>query len=261
MLQNSSPFDHVAKTRSHNNRASQFSHTEKNNSSRQQKRTSANGRHLFYLEDVGQEFDHIQALKNVELAIDKGEIVFITGASGAGKTTLLRILSGEMEPQSGKVIRPEESGPKAQFLSKVFQDLRLMPKWSIDENLDMAFDSSAYRNRKEFEADKQDIAKVLGFQDRLHLKIYQANGGLKQKVAITRALLTKPDIFMADEPTSSLDSDNAQRIFDVLNLYNNKKGMTVIWASHNKELVKRFTGRIVHLDKGHLVYSGHACFI
>ncbi|MBT6325532.1 MAG: cell division ATP-binding protein FtsE, partial [Bdellovibrionales bacterium] len=88
-----------------------------------------------------------------------------------------------------------------------------------------------------------------------------ANGGLRQKIAIIRALLTRPEVFIADEPTSSLDYDNAYKLYEVLNLYNAKRGMTVIWASHNRELVKKFTGRVVHLDKGKLVYSGNACFI
>ena len=98
-------------------------------------------------------------------------------------------------------------------------------------------------------------------KDRLHLKVNDANGGLKQKVAIIRALLTRPDVLIADEPTSSLDIDNTRRLFDVLNLYNVKRGLTVIWATHNKELIKSFTGRIIHLDNGRLVYSGNACFI
>ena len=76
-----------------------------------------------------------------------------------------------------------------------------------------------------------------------------------------RALLTRPNVLLADEPTSSLDKESSIKMFDVLNYYNVKRQLTVIWASHNRELVKQFPGKIVHLENGKLIYSGHACFI
>lgn len=213
---------------------------------------------LFHLQDVTVDFGSICALRNVELTIESGEIVFITGASGAGKTTLLRVLSGEQRVTSGTVKRPS---PKIAFLSYVFQDLRLMPKKTCLENLMTSYDPNIYESKKAFMQDLEELCKILGVDNRLHLRIVDANGGLKQKIAIIRALLTKPDVFIADEPTSSLDFANARRFFDILNLYNVKRGLTVVWASHNKELVKNFTGRIVHLENGKLIYAGHACFI
>ncbi|TDP55172.1 cell division transport system ATP-binding protein [Bacteriovorax stolpii] len=217
---------------------------------------------IFYCEDVSVQFDEIMALKNVQLTIERGEIIFLTGASGAGKTTLLKVLSGLQDPTSGRVIRPEKgSGKKSLFISNVFQDLRLMGKYTCEENLMFSYDSSIYANKAEFVQDLNELARILGIKDRLHLKINDANGGLKQKVAIIRALLTRPDVLIADEPTSSLDIDNTRRLFDVLNLYNVKRGLTVVWATHNKDLIKSFTGRIIHLDNGRLVYSGNACFI
>lgn len=217
---------------------------------------------VFYCEDVSVTYGEIRALKNIQLTIERGEIIFLTGASGAGKTTLLKILSGLIEPTSGRVIRPNaDHGKKSLYISNVFQDLRLMGKYTCEENLLFAYDSSIYDSKAEFVKDMHELARILGIKDRLHLKVNDANGGLKQKVAIIRSLLTKPDVLIADEPTSSLDTDNARRLFDVLNLYNSKRGTTVIWATHNKELIKNFTGRIIHLDQGRLVYSGHACFI
>lgn len=217
---------------------------------------------IFHCEDVFVEFNEIQALKNIQLTIERGEIIFLTGASGAGKTTLLKVLSGIQEPTSGKIIRSKLFfGKKSLYISNVFQDLRLMGKYSCEENLMFSYDSSLYKDKAEFIQDMNELSKILGIKDRLHLKINEANGGLQQKVAIIRSLLTRPDVLIADEPTSSLDNDNARRLFDVFNLYNAKRGLTVIWATHNKELCKSFTGRIIHLDNGRLVYSGHACFI
>lgn len=217
---------------------------------------------VFYLEDVSVSFGELSALKSVQLNIEQGEVIFVTGASGAGKTTLLRLLAGEITPTSGILRRAERDlTGKILFSSRVFQTLRLLENQSLEENLRLSYDPSIYRNRNEFNQDMSELCKVLAIDDRLQLKAKDANGGLRQKIAIIRALLSRPDIFIADEPTSSLDSDNARKIFDLLNLYNVKRGMTIIWASHNSELVKKFSGRIIHLDRGKLVYSGHACFI
>ncbi len=232
----------------------------KNNKSTQGIKNS--GGPVFYCEDVSVQFGEIRALKNIQLTVERGEIIFVTGASGAGKTTMLKLLSGHQEPTSGKIIRPNFfSNKKNLFVSNVFQDLRLMGKYTCEENLMFAYDSNIYKDKAEFTSDMHELTRILGIKDRLNLKINNANGGLQQKVAIVRSLLTRPDILIADEPTSSLDTDNAKRLFDVFNLYNAKRGLTVVWATHNKELIKSFTGRIIHLDNGRLVYSGHACFI
>lgn len=235
-----------------------------NQTQKKMKMTSSSGMSgpIFYCEDLSVQYGEIRALKNVQLTIEKGEVIFLTGASGAGKTTLLKILSGIQEPTSGKILRPNSaSTKKTLYISHVFQDLRLMGKYTCEENLMFAYDSGVYDSKNEFMKDMQELSRILGISDRLKLKVNDANGGLKQKVAIIRSLLTRPDVLIADEPTSSLDTDNARRLFDILNLYNVKRGTTVIWATHNKELIKNFSGRIIHLDQGRLVYSGHACFI
>ncbi len=213
---------------------------------------------LFSLNDVTVQFNELTALKNIQFTLNKGEIVFVTGASGAGKTTLLRVIAGDQDPTSGRVMRPTQNEI---FISQVYQDLRILIDETCYENLLTSYDPNIYKNRKEFESDLNDLCRFLGITDRLSIKMRFANGGLKQKVAIIRSLLTKPDVFIADEPTSSLDADNARKIFDVLNLYNVKRGLTIVWASHNRELIRSLSGRIVHLDSGRLVYSGHACFI
>lgn len=210
----------------------------------------------FSLENVSVEYADVKAISNINLQIRKGEIVFVTGASGAGKTTLLNVIAGNVQPTNGTVKIDNKI-----FTTQVFQDLRLVEHMTLIENLQFAFDPSVYRTRKEFENDLKELVKILGIKNRVHLKAKDANGGLRQKVAIIRALLSKPDVFIADEPSSSLDFDNTKRLFDLLNIYNAKRGTTIIWASHNRELVQRFTGRIIHLDNSRLIHSGHACFI
>jgi ABC-type multidrug transport system ATPase subunit len=213
---------------------------------------------LYYLEGICLSYGGPQILNDIHLKVHKGEILFITGPSGAGKTSLLKILSGEIEATRGKINLPQNEG---KFVAPVFQDLRLNPKKTCEENLWVSYDRSIYRSKNEFHHDLRELAKIMGIESRLCIKVKDANGGLKQKIGFIRAILSRPDILIADEPTASLDFDNSKKMFDILNLYNVKRGMTVIWASHNKDLVKKFSGRIVHLDQGKLIYSGHACFI
>jgi len=212
---------------------------------------------LFSIQDATIQYGKIKALDNVQFKVSLGEIVFLTGASGAGKTTLLKLLAGHTDLSKGKIKRPSVDN----FVSMIFQDHRFMERKSCEDNLWVSYDPKIYRTKNEFYKEMIEFAEVLGIKDRLGLKIKDANGGLKQKVAFIRAMLCRPSVIIADEPTSSLDYENAKKIYDILNLYNTKRGLTVIWASHNKDLVKKFNGRIVHIDKGKIIYSGHACFI
>ena len=211
---------------------------------------------LYDMKDVSVRFNSIVALENVSLKIELGELMFVTGASGAGKTTLLRVLAGEQLPSQGQVMKKNQI-----FVSKIFQDLRLLKNESCEKNIFQAYDRSIYKNKSEFCRDMDEFTELLGINDRLHLKMHQANGGLKQKVAFIRAMLARPDVILADEPTASLDYDNAKKLYDILNVYNMKRNLTVVWASHNKDLVRKFTGRIIHLENGKLIYSGQSCFI
>ena len=209
------------------------------------------------LQDVSVRFGRVWALKNIQLSIERGEFIFLTGVSGAGKTTLLRVLAGDLAPSKGRVL----NGCPDQFIAKVFQDLRLIESLSCADNLKLCYDSRVYRSQKEFADDLKQLANIFSIEDRLHLKVQDANGGLKQKVAILRALLARPEVLLADEPTSSLDKDNAFQLFDLLNFYNTKRAMSIVWASHSRELVKQFNGKIIHINQGRLVHAGHACFI
>lgn len=225
-----------------------------------QKGSTNHQNYLFHLDNLSVEFGSIKALKSVQLTIYPGEILFVTGPSGAGKTSLLSVLGGHLEPTSGKAILPHMKSSK-HFVSTVFQDLRLMQKKSCEDNMWMAYDASIYDSKNDFYREMEDLCRLLHVHDHLSRKIEDCNGGLRQKVAMIRALLARPTALLADEPTSSLDKENSYRLFEVLNHINHKKGLTLIWATHNKELIKQFPGKIAHLDAGRLVYSGHACFI
>ena len=216
-----------------------------------------NGTPLFSLRDVSVSFGSTTALKNINLDVQKGEILFVTGFSGAGKTTLLTVLAGHTKPTAGTI----ETNLNQLFISQVFQDLRLIMDISIKENLMFAYDKQLYSCKDNFLSDLYELANGLNCKEKLDMKMNCTNGGLKQKTAIMRALLSRPDVLIADEPTAQLDLKNAQNIFNILDRYNTRAGMTIIWATHNKDLVRKFSGRILHINKGQLVYSGNTCFI
>jgi ABC-type lipoprotein export system ATPase subunit len=224
------------------------------------KRGSNQQNYLFHLDNLSVEYGHIKALRSVQLTIYPGEILFVTGPSGAGKTSLLNVLGGHLAPSAGKAILPQHRSSK-HFVASVFQDLRLLQKKSCEDNLWLSYDSAIYNSKNEFYRELEDLSRMLQVYDHLGQKIEDCNGGLKQKIAMIRALLSKPTAILADEPTSSLDKESSYRLFEVLNHFNHKKGLTLVWATHNKELIKQFPGKIAHLDNGRLVYSGHACFI
>ena len=212
---------------------------------------------VLHLQNVSVRFGQIWALKNIDISVEKGEFLFLTGVSGAGKTTLLKVLAGDWSPTEGRVHHPYSQ----QMITKVFQDLRLVESLNCMDNLKLTYDSHIYHSQKEFLDDLKQLAKIFHIDDHLHIKVKNANRGLKQKTAILRALLARPEILLADEPTSALDKDNAFQLFDLFNFYNTKRKLTIIWASHNRELIRQFNGKIIHINKGRLVHMGHTCFI
>lgn len=215
---------------------------------------------LFSFEKVCVNFRNIKALRSVDLKILEKDILFITGASGAGKTTLLNVLAGFQKPSSGRVILPLHNKPNY-FQSCVFQDLRLLTNETCEENLFVAYDPKLFRSRNDFYKELIEMARLLGVYDYLGHRIKDCNGGLKQKIVMMRALLSKPNTLIADEPTAALDRENSYRLFELLSYLNQKKNLTIVWATHNKDLIKQFPGKVAHLEQGKLVYSGNACFI
>ncbi len=216
---------------------------------------SQSTRKIIELRDVCVKFGNMNALDRLNLTINRGEVFFLTGPTGAGKTTLLRVLAKDQEVTSGLV--DHQSGK----IGKIFQDLRMLEEYTLEQNLFFAYDAKNYRSKNHFYDQMMEFTSAVGAKDFLHKKLSLMNGGMKQKMAFVRALLTKPEIILADEPTSSLDYQSSKRLFDILNFLNTKEGLTVVWATHNRELIKNFTGKILHIDKGKFVHLGNACFI
>lgn len=222
-------------------------------------KTQIKARPVFELNNVTVDFGKLRALRSIQLSVQAKDILFVTGASGAGKSTLLNLMAGLVQPTTGTISLAQDS--QRFFVASVFQDLRLWQKKNVEENMWFSYDPQIYDTKEQFHKELIELSRLLGVYDHLSKPIQDCNGGLKSKVAMIRALLTKPNALLADEPTAALDKEASFRLFEVLSHYNQKQGLTLVWATHNREMVKQFPGLVAHLDAGRLLYSGQACFI
>ena len=198
-----------------------------------------------------------RALKGVDISIEDGEFVFVTGRSGSGKSTLLRILLKEVEPTSGRVVvndmdlgaMPRRYVPKyRRSLGVVFQDFRLLKDRTVYENIAFAQRVIGVPGRTIKEAVPR-MLKLVGLSSKYKAFPHQLSGGEQQRVAIARALINQPAVLLADEPTGNLDPQNAMEIMKLLEEIN-RRGTTVIVVTHSRELVNTMKKRVITMDKG-----------
>lgn len=203
---------------------------------------------------------NVVALKNINLAIDKGEFVFLTGASGAGKSTMIRLLFREELATSGQVIvagrslsrlSSKETVIFRRNVGMVFQDSRLLEDKTVAENVAFAM-RVIERPKKEIDKKVPEILERVGLKDRLKHFPHQLSGGEKQRVAVARAIINDPIILFADEPTGNLDPDTSEELMELLREINDS-GTTIIMATHDRNLVDTMQKRVLVLEKGRLI--------
>jgi cell division transport system ATP-binding protein len=200
------------------------------------------------------------ALKDVSFNLERGEFAFLSGASGAGKTTLLKLIYREIEPSSGQILvngRNVASIPSAKvpFLRRsigvVFQDFRLIPRKTVLENVSYLPRILGMRQQERKRLAYNTLRRV-GLAHRMSAFPAELSGGEQQRVTIARALINRPEILIADEPTGNLDPELS---WETLRLFLeiNGKGTTVLLATHEHGYVRALGGRTLVLDRGRLV--------
>ena len=200
-----------------------------------------------------------QALKEVSFTLEPGELVFITGRSGAGKSTLLKLIPAIERPSSGSVI---VNGQNIGALKRsaipylrrniglVFQDQKLLYDRSVYDNVMLPLSFSGYPPREAARRARAALDKV-GLLARERSNPVQLSGGEQQRLAIARAVVNRPSLLIADEPTANLDAESAARIVDIFADFH-KVGVTVLIATHDLGLIERYGGRVLHLADGKL---------
>ncbi len=215
---------------------------------------------MIYFNNVTKKYKDSFSLEDVNFSITQGEFVAIVGHSGAGKTTLTKLILAEEKPTDGTVffestdVHKLSSRELTLFRRKigvVFQDFRLLPNRTAYENIAFAMEALG----KQDEEIMQDVPHVLELVDLAHKAFHfphELSGGEKQRLAIARAIITQPDIIIADEPTGNLDPVNTAEVVNILKKINDL-GTTVILTTHNKGVIDQIRTRIITLEKGRVV--------
>lgn len=205
-------------------------------------------------------YDTLHVLKGVDLHIKKGEIVSIVGASGAGKTTLLQILGTldkpSQEPKTYLEINGEEvtsmndknlSRFRNLHLGFIFQFHQLLPEFTAIENVYIP-GLIAKRDKKEVETEAKKLLEYLGLSHRLHHKPSELSGGEQQRVAVARALINKPSVIFADEPSGNLDTHTAENLHQLFFKLRDEFGQTFVIVTHNEDLADMADRKLVMVD-------------
>jgi cell division transport system ATP-binding protein len=201
--------------------------------------------------------DHM-ALEDVSLKIDVGEWVFLVGASGMGKTTLLKLLYREELADNGRVtvggnnVAAISGSRLRRSMGIIFQTFRLLEKKTAFENIAYGAEVLA-TPPAEVRKRTGEILELVGLSDKANRMPGELSGGEQQRVAIGRALINRPKLILADEPTGDLDPENSSRVIEILDNVHREHKVTVLFATHAVDIVDRLQRRVVRLHNGHVV--------
>ena len=212
------------------------------------------------IRNITKSFGSLQVLKGIDLHINRGEVVSIVGPSGAGKTTLLQIIGTLDRPDSGSVFvddidvtnlsQKRLSDFRNKHIGFVFQFHQLLPEFTAIENvLIPAYIAGV--SQREAKQRAQELLEFMGLNDRASHKPNELSGGEKQRVAVARALINKPAVILADEPSGSLDSKNKEELHQLFFDLRDKFGQTFVIVTHDEQLAS-ITDRTIHLKDGML---------
>lgn len=216
---------------------------------------------MIELDNITRSFGSLQVLKGINLNIERGEVVSITGPSGAGKTTLLQIMGSLDKPDSGKVLydgqditrmnEKEISAFRNRHIGFVFQFHQLLPEFTALENITIPM-LIAGQGMRQANARAKELLELLGLADRADHKPSELSGGEKQRIAVARALANQPDVILADEPSGSLDTKNKEELHKLFFSLRDQLGQTFVIVTHDESLAA-MTDRTIRLLDGSIL--------
>ena len=203
----------------------------------------------------------VTASAGINLEIDKGEFVFIIGATGCGKSTLIKMLYREEKPTRGKVIvggidvaklRNRKVYKLRRKIGIVFQDFKLLPKLTVYDNVAFPLNSMGLP-KSEIKKRTITALELVGLKDKIRSFPRELSAGMQQRVCIARAMVNGPKLLVCDEPTGNLDPETSKEIMDVLDQINKNLETTIVMVTHDKDIVNRMKKRVVLLNNGVIV--------
>lgn len=216
---------------------------------------------MIRVENVSKQFNKTRALKNVNLEVNKGDIISLIGPSGSGKSTLLRCIHGLEHVDSGKIYMDDEwmnPDDEKKFrvqrnrMGFVFQHFNLFPNMSVLQNCKLAQVEVLNKTDEEAEKTALEYLDKVGLLEKKDAYPNNLSGGQKQRVAIARALCMNPDIMLFDEPTSALDPEMIKEVLEVMKDLG-KQGMTMVVVTHEMGFARKVGTRVVFLDQGEII--------
>ena len=216
---------------------------------------------MIHMRDVCKVYDTgVTALDHVNIDINRGDFVFVVGASGAGKSTFIKLLFREELPTSGVLevnghdvvnMEPSDVPYLRRGLGVIFQDYRLLPEKTVFENVAFAM-QVLEAPRRLIQRSVNAVLDIVGLRDKYKSFPGQLSGGEQQRVAIARAIVNDPAIVIADEPTGNLDPETSWEIMDIFHRIN-VAGTTIVMATHDKTIVDTMQRRVIAIEDGHIV--------
>jgi ABC-type lipoprotein export system ATPase subunit len=204
----------------------------------------------------------IRAVDGVDLSIGGGEFVALLGSSGSGKSSVLNLIAGLDRPTSGSVMvrdknlatlsREELARYRLHTVGMVFQSFNLIPSMTLAENVELPMRFAEVERGKRLQSAQEALTRV-GLQGRMNHRPSELSGGEQQRAALARALINRPRLLLADEPTGNLDSRTGTEIMETLRGFNRDLGMTVVMVTHERALAERYAQRLIFLADGKLV--------
>lgn len=217
---------------------------------------------MIHLENVSKIYDNgVHALKDVTLHIEEKEFVYVIGPTGSGKSTFIKLLDGEEIPDSGTVkvagidvgrLKHKKVPYYRRNIGVVFQDFRLLPNLTVFENIAFALEAIGVK-KAEVRRRVREVLSLVSLEEKAKCFPNELSGGQQQRATIGRAIVNKPKVLIADEPTGNLDPEMSKEIIELLEKINEEEGTTVVMVTHDRSLVDQYKKRTIALEEGYVV--------